>query len=499
MTTVLFAIDNVEEQDRFRRTINAQQLDIHMLVPDTVGDVDRMITTQGVDIIVTDFRFQKGGFAEWLYLWQHPFVLIADWNEYERVGRIVIDQTSDFVIRDSEGRYIDYLPLVIRKILNNKESIEQHNVNLRMTEERYRELVQALPDIIYTLDAEGKIVFINDSIRKLGWEPMDLIGQHFSVLLDPEYVDQVSRQVVLARYRGKTTGAVKAPKLFDERRTGDRRTADLEVKLRRKTSVPGSNELFGAVIAYGEVNAVGFQVFGDGLGEPGTVGIIRDITQRKESERIIRRSLREKETLLAEIHHRVKNNLQVISSLLNLQAGEVEDTSARERFGDAQMQIQSMALVHEHLYQSDDLGAVDVPLYIRSLCEQLWEVYAVSHNRIALELDIEPVAVDIAQAMPMALLLNELVTNSLKYAFPNGAKGTVSIVIRQVGEGCAQLTVRDDGVGMPADFDISVGTSLGQTLIQSLAMQLSGTLEMPQSGGATFSLTFPLNATADDS
>jgi PAS domain S-box-containing protein len=449
MTTVLFAIDDETEQKLFLDVIRSR-------------------------------------------LWGHPFVLLADWTEYHRIDEIVKDHTSDFAIRDSEYRHIQFLPLVIKKILNNRESIERHNLNLRMTEERYRELVQALPDIIYSLDAEGHFVYINDSVRRLGWDPLELVGAHFSTLLEQDEVKRVSREYVLKELKGVATGDQAAPKLFDERRTGSRRTRDLEVRLRHKDNGEHGQSVIGSVIAYGEVNAVGFSAFANELGQPGSLGIIRYVTERKESTRLLQRSIHDKEVLLAEIHHRVKNNLQVISSLLNLQSGGVVDTTALKRFADAQMQIQSMALVHEQLYRSDDYSSVDINTYVQHLCDHLYDAYAVPRDRIGLDIRVDAIPIAMQQAVPVALLLNELISNSLKYAFPDGASGSIHIEISRGFENTVNVEVYDDGVGLPPSFDIAASPTLGHTLVTGLSSQLGGNVTIDGTGGTRFSISFPL-------
>jgi PAS domain S-box-containing protein len=497
MITVLFAIENEEEQALFRDVIKRQNLEMTIVVPESVHSADHLVSSGATDIIVTDFHFQNGGFADWLFLWQHPFVILAEWDEYERLTALTTDQTSDFAIRDPDQRYMHYLPLVIRKVLNNKESMERHNIDLRMNEQRYRELVQALPDIVYSLDAEGRFIFINESVNQLGWDPVELIGKHFSTILNEQDVERVSRLHVLPRYLGKDTGPEAAPKLFDERRTGERRTRDLEVRLKHKVSVKGGDLRYGAAIAYGEVNAVGFTGDSATIYDPGTVGIIRDITSRIEIERLLRKSLDEKEILLAEIHHRVKNNLQVVSSLLNLHAGGIEHPEALERFTDAQMQIQSMALIHEQLYQSDHFDQMEIDTYIRRLVEHLLAAYGEDDGRITVVYDLEPTPITIKQAVPLALLLNELVSNSLKYAFPGEALGSIRINVHRTDPATVLLQVVDDGIGLPRKFDITVGGTLGHALIGGLASQLGGTIETDGSQGASFSIAFPLDTVQD--
>lgn len=502
---ILFAIDNGEEQKRFREAVAKQGLTHQVVVPATVGDADEAINKGGADVIVTDLHFHSGGFAEWLFLWNHPFVLIADWTEYERIGEIVQGQFSDFVIRDNEYRHIEFLPLVLHRLMQNVQSIERQNIELKMNEARYRELVQALPDIIYTLDPEGRFVFVNDSVRRLGWDPLELIGKHFSMILDPEEVERVSRQTVLPGVRGKVTGPENAPKLFDERRTGDRRTQDLEVHLKRKTDVKPANGIVGQVIAYGEVSSVGFESGNFDAPEPGSAGIIRDITGRKESQRLLKQALNEKQTLLMEVHHRIKNNLQVISSLLNLHAAEVPDETAQAKLEDAQMQIQSIAMVHEHLYRSTTPAAIDAEAYIQSLGDQLMDIYGIDPARISLDLDVQPIPIPVKQATPVALLLTELLSNSLKHAFGTTGSGRISIKMSASSREDGQelhLLVSDDGAGLPPEFDIRTSASLGHNLVLSLVEQLNGTIstvgaENPDQG-TTFDISFPLEAVATD-
>jgi PAS domain S-box-containing protein len=494
MTQVLLAVDNSDEESRFSDAVASGGFDWQITGPTSIREIDRLISEGSVDIIVTDFRFQNGGFAEWLFLWQHPYVVIVDWDEYDKLSDVIVDQWGAFVIRDSEFRYIHYLPLVVDKVLHTVESIRRANVTLRVTEDRYHDLVDALPDIVYSLDADGRFVFINQSVRRYGYEPVELIGKHFSVILDERCVDQVSRKSVLERYRGKVTGDENAPKLFDERRTGERRTQDLEVILKPGVGDVDTRPLYGAVISYGEVHATGFNPERDDAGELGSVGIIRDITRHKETESLLRRSLDEKETLLAEIHHRVKNNLQIISSLLNLHSGGINDPEALTRFAEAQIQIQSIALVHEHLYRTEDFKSVDVSRYVSSLCSHLFNAFAVSPSRVALEIDAESIDIPMDQAMPIALMLNELLSNSIKHAFPDDRVGTISVRLTLLEDDTIEIRVDDDGVGFPRGSGESAPIdSLGQSLVFGLAAQLGGEAYYEDGPGTVFVARFPLN------
>ena len=488
--TILFATTDREEHAGFREQIERSELPYRVLFPDTVSRVDALIRDEGVDIIVTDLLFQNGGFADWLFLWPMPFVLLADYKDSRRIDEIIKDEACGFLIRDAERNYLSVLPIMIRKVLNNRESIERQNMHIQISERRYLDLVQALPDVIFTLDHDGYFTFVNESVRGFGYDPVELIGKHFSCILDPEDVSRISRKEMLKSYSGVTTGPEKAPKLFDERRTGNRKTTDLEVKIKPKQTEGEAGSALGSVISYGEVSAVGFSSLSREAGDPGSAGIIRDITERKKAEDALRDSLHEKEVLLKEIHHRVKNNLQIITSLLSLQSSFIRDPEDLRLFEDSQMQVRSMAMVHEQLYQSERLSRINMRIYLRSLCEKLYDVYRVSPSRITLDIDSEEIFYDVEAATPLALLVNELVSNSLKYAFPENRKGKVTVSMKMHETFC-KLTVADDGVGLSADLDLSDSRTLGCRLISALVDQISGSIEHCPGPGTVFTVKFP--------
>lgn len=230
----------------------------------------------------------------------------------------------------------------------------------------------------------------------------------------------------------------------------------------------------------------------DGTGAPlYFVAQIKNITERKTAEDRIRASLREKEVMLREIHHRVKNNLAVIASLFHLQSGYTTEEPVLRLLREAQHRVRSMALVHEHLYNSEDLAAVSFGDYTRSLAEQLFRSYRLPDSSVALALDIHPVTLAIDQAVPSGLILNELVSNGLKHAFPE-RRGTLTVSLRAAGDR-AVLRVADDGVGVPPDRLEGKPRSLGLRLIRTLARQLHGTVEFRPAGpGTEVRLEFPI-------
>lgn len=223
----------------------------------------------------------------------------------------------------------------------------------------------------------------------------------------------------------------------------------------------------------------------------------KEIIERKkaektllESEKQIKASLEEKEVLLKEIHHRVKNNMQIISSLLRLQTEKIQDESLLNMFIESQHRIQSMALIHETLYRSKDLARIDFYNYLKRLISNLMLVYQKRSKDVRIDLDIKEVFLDINRAIPCGLLVNELITNSLKHAFPDGRTGIIAVNMFKRGGGQYSLTVQDSGVGIPAGIDLNYTETLGMQLITGLISQLNGKIELHREKGTKYTIEF---------
>ncbi len=222
------------------------------------------------------------------------------------------------------------------------------------------------------------------------------------------------------------------------------------------------------------------------------IGVCHDITERKAAEEKIRASLQEKELLLREIHHRVKNNLQIISSLLNLQAALISDPAMRQMFSESQDRVRSMALIHEKLYQSQDMACIDFSAYVQSLASYLFRAYAGYSSNVRLDVQTHNVMLNIDVAIVCGLIINELMTNSLKYAFVDRSSGRITVELKRQSKNKALLAVRDDGPGPPEDLDVLSTNSLGLKLVRTLARQLQGEMKYYVQEGAIFELIFEL-------
>ncbi len=223
-------------------------------------------------------------------------------------------------------------------------------------------------------------------------------------------------------------------------------------------------------------------------------GALQQSEERVEAQRATLErqtvSLHQRETLLREIHHRVKNNMQVMSSLLSLQARAALNPETRRVLEDNQNRIQSMALLHEILYQSEDLAMVDFPKYVLRTVDYLFRSSGVKDRQIRLHTELDQLALDLDDALPFGLLISEVVSNSLKHAFPQGRSGEVSVLLRRQSDTAISLVLSDDGIGLPRELDWTTSRSLGLRLVRALAQQLRGTLEIRSEGGTEVHLTF---------
>lgn len=353
------------------------------------------------------------------------------------------------------GKPADYV--VIHDISERKRMQQK----IHESEEQYKNLVEKADIAIMIDDVDGKFKYFNKTFSRIfGYTEKDIKNLSIRSIIHPDDRDRVLR-------------------LHEDRMQGKQVKKRYEI-----TGVRKDGTLLDC-----EIDVV---VLREGKRIVGTRSYMWDITERKQAEVRLKASLKEKEVLLREIHHRVKNNLQIISSLLNLQSRNLKDEKARDMFKESQVRVRSMALVHEKLYRSEDLSNVDFSEYIRNLAEHLFHVYGV--HDVDLKIDIENVFLDINTAIPCGLIISELISNSLKYAFPKGGGGELKVGLRRDSEEFYKLTVGDSGKGLPEDFDIKSGDSLGLQLVDMLTEQLNGSLSFKHGAGAKFEIMFkPVN------
>jgi PAS domain S-box-containing protein len=336
------------------------------------------------------------------------------------------------------------------------------------SERKYRTLVTAMREGIMAVDAVDIIQLVNPRMcEMLGYEDAELVGRPVAAFL----ADDCSQTLLKEKRELRAIGV----------------SDTYELAMRRKN---------GRVI---QVLITGNPVVDEGGRITGSMAVMTDITERKRASDQLRAAFQEKVVLLKEIHHRVKNNLQVISSLLNLQSGHITDPTVRELFKESQNRIRSMALVHEKLYRSSDLFRIDCSEYMQSLAGNLFRSYGGDARGITMRVETNGVSVGIDEAIPCGLIVNELLSNALKYAFPgedvqrsfspDGPE--ITLALADTGTGKLRLSVRDNGIGFPQSVDFRSTSSLGMQLVNVLAEQLGGSVELEPGPGTTFALTFP--------
>ena len=330
-------------------------------------------------------------------------------------------------------------------------NLKQSEKMARESEEKFRIMMETLKDLVYICSADFRVEYMNPAmIRRTG---RDATGENCSKALHD--------------LNEKCSWCV-----HDKVQQGESLESDL-ISPKDNRSYHNSQ----SPIAYGD-------------GSISKMTVFRDTTDQKLAEQQIKSALKEKEVLLSEVHHRVKNNMQIIISLLRLQAGKIEDKQHIDILKDAENRVRSMALIHEKLYQSKDFANIDFNGYAKSIANDLIRNYAVTPDKIRLKMKIEDILLGLDHATPCGLILNELISNSLKYAFPKGG-GEIKIALRPINDDEIELAVSDDGVGIPEGIDIGKTESLGLQLVQLLAEnQLDGEVDLDRDGGTAFRIRF---------
>lgn len=362
-------------------------------------------------------------------------------NSVSRIGRI--GNLSERVTITGE----DELSYLAKDINGMLESLERSESELHKSEEKNRALLNAIPDMIFQLSKDGKI--INYKATK-NYSPLipdcELSNKKVYEIMPGELTGLIASHIERALQTGET-------EIFEFQDAGCGQQRDYEARF----VANGKEEI---------------------------LAIVRDITERKKAL-----EAHKNELLLKEIHHRIKNNLQIISSLLRLQSRYIQDKKIAEMFKESQSRVRSMALAHEKLYQSTDFARIDMGEYIRDIGNYLFQTYVEDSNAIKLKIDAENLLMDVDTAIPCGFILNELITNSLVHAFPDGRKGEVCIKFRRENDKIV-LVVGDNGTGLTGDLDLMKTETLGLTLVTSLVRQINGIIELDRSSGTKFRIIF---------
>lgn len=346
-----------------------------------------------------------------------------------------------------------YVQAIVRDLTEQKKAQEK----LRKSEELFRKLFLKAPGAMVMIDTQNRVQKVNKSFKELfGYTEEELLNKDIDEIIVGDEDDQI------------------VPRMPDKGFEEDKFYTDI---IRYTKKGKKLNLLLGAI-----------PVYLDGAPIAG-FGIYVDVTEQKKYQEQLQQSVKEKQVLLEEIHHRVKNNLAIISGMLQLQAFEADNEEIRNALNDGQLRIQSIGIVHELLYQSENFINISFEEYIAKLIDTIKNTLSFNHQHIDVKVDTGDVLLDINQAIPSAILINELVTNAYKHAFDNNKQGTIEILLTK-SEQEISIIVRDNGKGLPEDFLVEGHASIGMSLIKTLTNQLEGELFYTCNEGTEFKVVF---------
>ena len=420
-------------------------------VKDLLGyEPEEVIGKTLFDLMPPDETERVAGLFRNIVEGRKPFKELENINLHKD-GRRVILVTGGVPILDLSGNLLGYRGIDYN-ITGRKEAEEA----LRDSEEKYRSLFSCIADPVMIFDKETyQFLDCNNAVQTVyGYSEEEFKGMKPFDLHPPEELDEVKRNI--------DTKNVDEPNVY-RHITKDGQIMDAEIL----------------------TNEIAYQ------GRPAWLSVVRDITTRKQAEEQIKKDLKEKQVLLKEIHHRVKNNLQIISSLLGLQEKHIKDKEVLDIFKESKNRIRSMALVHEELYRSGDFADIDFTKYINELVERIRQSYIMKPDRIEFKVEVKDVFLVIDLAISCGLVINELISNALKHAFPPSfkGKGKIEIAVHPTGSGEIEMIVKDNGVGILEELDIRNTESLGMQLVIILVEdQLDGRVKLDRKGGTKFTI-----------
>jgi PAS domain S-box-containing protein len=478
--TLLLAIEDVTERReiaeiRFQRLFETAKdgivvVDAETLTVEDVNAFFLRMTGYGREDLTGK---SIAGVGDLLQLADMP-AIVAETLESE----IVRHDDLPLIRRDGTHRTVE---IVANRYMVGSQPVVQLNIRditarkqaeqaLQQSEQRFRLVVESVRDYaIFQIDQEGRIISWNTGAENLlGWQEPEVLGRSCSLLFTPEDVarGEPEREMETAGKEG--------------------RAADERWHLRKDRSRFFASGVLSRA-PEGNSDTLCF------------TKVMQDITTRKQQEDRLRQSVEEKSMLVREIHHRVKNNLQLIVSLLSLQAAHTDEAHVRDVFEETEGRVRAIAHIHEQLYASDDLTVVEVGRYLAGLAGEMVAAHAIVPGGISLQTATEDLLMHIEKAIPVALIANELIINSLKHGLPQGV-GDLRVSLRSVKHddvpAWAELTVEDSGPGLPPDVDLSGAHSMGYQLISLLVRQLRASLEIGPGPGAAITVRFPLPASA---
>ncbi len=463
---ILDSLNQKTALDNFRISLES-----YKTLFDSIGDAIYIQDKNGTFLEVNDGAVELYGYDKAYFIGKHPEVLGAP-------GKVNHEEMDEFFNRALNGepqrfkwwgrrrngeifpKEVELNPgfyfgeQVVIGIVRDVTDQFYRQERIKESEEMFRQLFKNAPIGIAMVDEHQEVKMINRGFEEIfGFTEKEIIGLNLDKLIVPPGKEEEAQTL-----------------------TKSNKTFEFSTRRVRKDGSPVDVLIYGVPVSVDDRTIAVY-------------GIYVDITDQKKAEEEVNRSLKEKEVLLAEIHHRVKNNLAVITGLLELQGYNTENEEAKKVLKDSQLRINSMALIHEKLYQSERLSEIQFDVYINELLDVIKKSHFSTQKPVHINIDAEPVPLTITQAIPCGLLLNEIITNSLKHAFPDDRQGVITISFKKT-DSQLKLSIGDNGIGLPENHNDLKSKSLGMTLIKTLAKQLEAEMFIDTRHGTRYDLIF---------
>ncbi len=460
---ILYLEDSLIDAELIREALANEDILCEMLHVETQMEFLTAIERQDFDLILADYSLPGFNGLSALKLAREycpntPFIFVTGTMGEEIAVESLKCGATDYVLKQNLARLV---PVVQRALQESEDRKERKRMQeaLRETNERLQAFIQASPLAIIALEPEGSVTLWNPAAERMfGWQEGDVLGQFLPIVPEDKHDE----------YR-----------ILRERVLQGEALTNIETIRRKKDGTSIDISISTAPLRDAQERITGI------------MGVVADITERKQAEAQIKAALAEKEMLLRELYHRTKNNMQVIRSMLILRAASCQNAEINAFVEEIEQKILTMALVHQKLYQSQDLSRISLDEYLGELIALLIQSYTPTSHKIALRSDLKPVSVLIDIAIPCGLIVNELLSNALRHAFPDERVGEIRIHLSRTPTGMIELSFADNGIGVPHTFDFRAQPTLGlQTILALVEQQLQGDISWETQRGIAYTIRF---------